>query len=98
MDADHQWLSPRLSLESEARMQIERAQLRQCSEAQLLIAADEFLRQWYLHRSVIGAALQEIQKLKVELLLADAKPSSPEPSQEHYAWAAELRGQRLSSS
>jgi hypothetical protein len=97
MDADHEWLTPRLSLESEARMQIELAQLRSCNEAQLLISADELLRQWYQHRQVINNALQQIQKLKIELLLADApvfRPASPD----HHAWAAELYAQRSSSS
>jgi hypothetical protein len=98
MDADHEWLTPQLSLESEARMQIELAQLRSCNESQLLISADELLRQWYQHRQVINNALQEIQKLKVQLLLADAPVFRPEPSQQHYAWAAELHAQRSSSS
>jgi hypothetical protein len=97
MDADHQWLSPRLSLEAEARMQIELAQLRSYSEVQLLTIADEFVRQWYQHKQVIANAMQQIQKLKVELLLADAQPSNREPAAEHYAWAAELHAQRSSS-
>jgi hypothetical protein len=98
MDADHEWLSAQLSLEAEARLAIERSQLQRCNEAQLLIAADNLLQQWYQHKQIIATAFQQIQKLKVDLLLADAPPSKPEPSADHYAWAAELHAQRLSSS
>lgn len=98
MDLSDEWLFPQLSLESEALMQIQRAQLRECNEAQLLMFADALLQQWFMHRQVIMAAFAKIQKMKVEALLADAEPSKPEPAAEHYAWAAELLGQRASSS
>ena len=52
--------------------------------------SDRLIVQWYHHQNVLNQALRRVACFEVELVLAKAAPSLPEPSDRHRQMAKEL--------
>jgi len=93
MDPSCSWLIPKLSLITEAQMELDRRAAARMTREQLCALVDDLIISWYQHMSCLDQALGEVRQMQVKLALADApKPGWPAPSAEHYRWAQELRG------
>ena len=84
------WLDPTLSLASELQMEADRRRAVRLSLHELQEQSDRLIVQWYHHQNVMNQALRRVACLEVELMLAKAAPSLPEPSDRHRQMAKEL--------
>lgn len=84
------WLDPTLSLPTELQMETDRRRAVRLSLHELQEQSDRLIVQWYHHQNVLNQALRRIACLEVELVLAKAAPSLPEPSDRHLQMAKEL--------
>lgn len=84
------WLDPTLSLATELQMETDRRRAVRLSLHELQEQSDRLIVQWYHHQNVLNQALRRVACLEVELLLAKAAPSLPEPSDRHRQMAKEL--------
>ena len=90
MDCSAEWLIPSLSLETEARQQMDRMALRNLSRHELLACADRLIGDWYQQRDVIDRALGRVRHLEVALVLAQMIPVDGHVSEVHLQMAREL--------
>ena len=84
------WLDPTLSLATELQMETDRRRAVRLSLHELQEQSDRLIVQWYHHQNVLNQALRRVACLEVELVLAKAAPSLPEPSDRHCQMAKEL--------
>lgn len=84
------WLDPTLSLATELQMETDRRRAVRLSLHELQEQSDRLIVQWYHHQNVLNQALRRVACLEVELVLAKAAPSLPEPSDRHLQMAKEL--------
>lgn len=84
------WLDPTLSLATELQMETDRRRAVRLSLHELQEQSDRLIVQWYHHQNVLNQALRRVACLEVELMLAKAAPSLPEPSDRHRQMAREL--------
>lgn len=84
------WLDPTLSLATELQMESDRRRAVRLSLHELQEQSDRLIVQWYHHQNVLNQALRRVACLEVELVLAKAAPSLPEPSDRHLQMAKEL--------
>lgn len=84
------WLDPTLSLATELQMESDRRRAVRLSLHELQEQSDRLIVQWYHHQNVLNQALRRVACLEVELVLAKAAPSLPEPSDRHRQMAKEL--------
>lgn len=84
------WLDPTLSLATELQMETDRRRAVRLSLHELQEQSDRLIVQWYHHQNVLNQALRRVACLEVELVLAKAAPSLPEPSDRHRQMAKEL--------
>ena len=93
MDPSSSWLIPKLSLITQAQMELDRRVAARMSRDQLCALVDDLIISWYQHMSSLDQALGRVRQLEVQVALAEPpKPGWPAPSAEHYRWAQELRG------
>ena len=90
MDCSAQWLIPEISLETEARQEMDCVALRNLPRHQLLAHADQLIRDWYKHREIIDRALGRVRHLEVALVLAQMVPSDGHVSEVHLQMARDL--------
>lgn len=86
------WFIPELSLSSQAHQEVDRRQAVRLSHQELQALADRLICDWYLQRELVNRCLGRVRHLEVELALATAQPSTPEPEPCHFAWAREILG------
>ena len=84
------WLDPTLSLATELQMETDRRRAVRLSLHELQEQSDRLIVQWCHHQNVLNQALRRVACLEVELVLAKAAPSLPEPSDRHRQMAKEL--------
>lgn len=92
MDTSSSWLIPKLSLITQAQMELDRRVAARMSRDQLSVLVDDLIQSWYEHMNCLDQALGEVRQLQVKLAIAEAptRVSQP-PSAEHYRWAQELQ-------
>ena len=88
------WVNPALSLPSQLQQEMDRRRAARATRDELSVLTDKLLRDWYRHAAVIAAAAQRIASLELQLMLAQAEPSRPEPEPRHLQWARELLSRR----
>jgi hypothetical protein len=88
--ASTHWLIPQLDLQTQLRQEVDRRTAAHLSRDELAVLADKLIVDWYHHSELIDNLLGRVRRMEVDLALRDAKPSRPEPSEEHYKWAKQL--------
>ena len=84
------WLVPQLDLQTQLRQEVDRRAAAHLSRDELAVLADKLIVDWYHHIELIDNLLGRVRRMEVDLALRDAKPSKPEPADEHYQWAKQL--------
>jgi len=84
------WLVPHLSLATQLEQELDRRKAAKLSHHELSVLVDTLICKWYHNQELISRLLRQVQQLQVKAALAEAKPSNPEPSAEHYQWAQDL--------
>lgn len=92
MSCSGHWLTPQLSLATEARRELDRRRAVKLSHHELQVLADQLIVDWYTHRELVNRLLAKVQELEVRLVLADPKPSDSESWREYLEMAEELLG------
>jgi uncharacterized tellurite resistance protein B-like protein len=90
MDCSAQWLIPEISLETEARQEMDCVALRNLPRHELLARGDQLIRDWYKQREIIDRALGRVRHLEVALVLAQMVPADGHVSEVHLEMAREL--------
>jgi hypothetical protein len=75
--SSHGWKLPDLSLETQLSRALDRRTAAHLCRDDLRILADRLIVQAYDQKVVIDSLLGRVRCLEVELVLADARPSSP---------------------
>lgn len=84
------WLVPHLDLQTQLHQEVDRRRAAHLSRDELAALTDKLIIDWYHHSKLIDSLLGHVRRMEVDLALRDAKPSKPEPSEEHYQWAKQL--------
>lgn len=84
------WLNPELSLQTEARQELDRRAAVKLDHQDLQQLTDTLIVQWYRQQQIIGCAMKRVMQLELEVMLAEAEPMDRSPSPEHYRMAREL--------
>ncbi len=90
MDCSGDWLIPSISLETEARQEMDCVALRNLPRHLLIERSEQLVRDWYQYREMIDRALGRIRHLEVALVLAQLIPSDGHVSELHMQMAREL--------
>lgn len=85
-----EFLIPDLSLPKQFEQERDRRKAAELSRDELSIIADKLIVDWYRQGEVIERLMRHVQRLEVDLMLATAEPSPPQPSGEHFQWARDL--------
>ena len=84
------WLVPQLDLQTQLRQEVDRRTAAHLSRDELAALTDKLIVDWYHQNKLIDNLLGRVRRMEVDLALRDAKPSTPEPADEHYEWARQL--------
>ena len=86
------WLRSTLNLESELSLERDRRAAARLTRDELQILADKLICDAYNTHNLLAQAIARVTSLEVELMLAKAQPSKPEPGPQHWQWAKQLLG------
>lgn len=79
------WLNPELSLQTEARQELDRRAAVKLDHQDLQQLTDALIVQWYRQQQIIGCAMKRVMELEIKLML-----SGNDPSAQHLLMAKEL--------
>lgn len=79
------WLNPELSLQTEARQELDRRAAVKLDHQDLQQLTDALIVQWYRQQQIIGCAMKRVMELEIKLML-----SGNDSSAQHLLMAKEL--------